>query len=149
MYIIFKKEYNTLKILILNKFNINLYTVKDKHIRIIFYNPNKFNINDLDKTFGKRFAQQLGNFYICASDNFTKNNSDGRTAIIARTNEPLLCKNGSKLDIYIEIYAQMCKYFDITSKVNLNKIMKIFKPIQKVVKDFDDKLIIETNYIYY
>jgi hypothetical protein len=53
IYTRFKKEYNILKKLILNKFNINLYTVKNKHVRLIIYNPNKFNIDNLDKTFGK------------------------------------------------------------------------------------------------
>ncbi len=95
----------------------------------------------------EKFAQQLGNFYVCASEDFSK--SDGRISIIARTNEPLICKNGNKAQIYVEFYAQMCKHSDITNKKTLNKILKIFKPLQKAFKDFDDKLIIETNYIYY
>jgi hypothetical protein len=143
-----KEEYNILKKLILNKFILNLYKGKEK--RLIFYNPNKFNINELDKTFGKKYAHQLGNFYVCATEFRTENiKYAGRVTIHARTNEPLLCKNGNKVYIWFSFYAQMCKYSDITNKKNLNKILKIFKPLQKAFKDFDDKLIIETNYIYY
>jgi len=152
LYIRFKKVYNILKKLILNKFNINSYKVEDnyKHIRLIIYNPNKFNINDLDKTFGKKFAYQLGDFYVCAHDFDLENiKYDGRSTISARSNEPLLCKNNKKINVYIEFYAQMCKYSDITNKKNINKIMKIFKPIQKSIEEFDDNLSIETNFIYY
>ena len=143
-----KEEYNILKKLILNKFILNLYKGKEK--RLIFYNPNKFNINELDKTFGKKYANQLGNFYVCATEFRTeKIKYDGRATIIARTNEELLCKNGNKVYIYIELYAQMCKYFDIINKKNINKIMKVFKPIQKSIKELDDNLAIETNFVYY
>jgi hypothetical protein len=149
VYTRFKEAYNILNKLILNKFNINLYKVKNnhKHIRLIIYNPNKFNINELDKTFGKKFAQQLGNFYVCASEDFSK--SDGRISIIAKSNEPLICKNGNEIYILIEFYAQMCKYSDITNKKNLNKILKIFKTLQKLIEEFDDNLTIETNFVYY
>lgn len=143
-----KEEYKMLKIIIIDKFILNLY--KGKGNRLIFYNPNKFNINELDKTFGKKYANQLGNFYVCATEFRTeKIKYDGRATIIARTDEPLLCKNGNKVYIYIELYAQMCKYFDITNKNNINKIMKVFKPIHKSIKEFDDNLAIETNFVYY
>jgi hypothetical protein len=41
-------------------------------VRIIVYNKDKFDINKLDTTFGKKYAKQLGEFYTCASDNFSK-----------------------------------------------------------------------------
>ena len=143
-----KEEYKMLKIIIIDKFILNLY--KGKGNRLIFYNPNKFNINELDKTFGKKYANQLGNFYVCATEFLTENvKYDGRATIIARTDEPLLCKNGNKVYIYFAIYAQMCKYFDITNKKNINKIMKVFKPIQKSIEEFDNNLTIETNFVYF
>ena len=43
----------------------------------------------------------------------------------------------------------MCKYFDITNKKNINKIMKVFKPIQKSIEEFDNNLTIETNFVYF
>jgi hypothetical protein len=43
----------------------------------------------------------------------------------------------------------MCKYSDIANKKNIDKIIKIFKPIQKSIEEFDDNLTIETNFVYY
>jgi hypothetical protein len=147
IYIKSKKPHNILNKLILEKFNINLYKAQNKHIRLIIYNPNKFNINELDKTFMEKYALQLGKFYVCASNDFS--NCNGRTTILARKLKPLLCKNNKKVYIRIELYAQMCNYSDIANKKNIDKIFKIFKPIQKTLKEFDNNLIIENDFIYY
>jgi hypothetical protein len=58
-------------------------------------------------------------------------------------------KNGNKIYIWFSFYAQMCKYSDIANKKHIDKIMKIFKPIQKSIEEFDDNLTIETNFVYY
>jgi hypothetical protein len=50
-----------------------IYKFFTKESYLILYNPKKFNINNLDKTFGKKFGQQLGKFYYCATNDVSKN----------------------------------------------------------------------------
>lgn len=39
-------------------------------LRLIVYSDS-FDIDKLDRTFGSKYAKQLGNFYVCASDDFS------------------------------------------------------------------------------
>ena len=55
------------------KKNKIIYKFFTKESYLILYNPRKFNINNLDKSFGKKFGQQLGKFYYCATNNVSKN----------------------------------------------------------------------------
>ena len=50
-----------------------IYKFFTKESYLILYNPRKININNLDKSFGKKFGQQLGKFYYCATNNVSKN----------------------------------------------------------------------------
>ena len=59
---------------------------------LVLYNPKKFNIDNLDKTFGKKFGQQLGCFYCCATNDISKNHY----RVVISVND-------------VEICAQMCK----------------------------------------
>lgn len=77
---------------------------KNTSYRIIVYNKDTFDINKLDKTFGKKFAKQLGHFYTCSSDNYS--NFDYQISISVSNN-----KTG------ISLYAQMC---------DKNRILKIY-----------------------
>ena len=56
----------------LGKNNI-IYKFFPEKSYLILYNPRKFNINNLDKSFGKKFGQQLGDFYNCASNDLSEN----------------------------------------------------------------------------
>jgi hypothetical protein len=96
--------------------------------RIIVYNKKLFNIDDLDITYGKKYAKQLGEFYVCASDNFSNNNY--RIVI-----------NVEALNTYAELYAQMCTKQTIIK--NINKTINILDDIKQLLLRLDKTLQIE------
>ena len=86
-------------IIFLKNNNIYYYIFDEKHfIDLVIYNPKKFNIDELDKSKGKKFGQQLGDFYTCATNDRSKNHYRVVISVI-------------KLDSgnVVEIFAQMCK----------------------------------------
>ena len=89
---------------------------------LILYNPRKFNINNLDKSFGKLFGQQLGKFYCCATNDVSKNHY----RIVISVNR-------------VEICAQMCKK-DMIAKYIL-QYYKIYLEISEIFKKLDKKLL--------
>ena len=89
---------------------------------LILYNPKKFNINNLDKSFGKKFGQQLGKFYYCATDDVSKNHY----RIVISVNR-------------VEICAQMCKK-DMIAKYIL-QYYKIYLEISEIFKKLDKNLL--------
>ena len=96
-----------------------------KHTRIIVYDKKLFNIDDLDTTYGKKYAKQLGKFYVCATDDFKDNNY--RIVI-----------HVSGVNTFAELYAQMCKKTMITK--NINKTIKILDEIKEILFKLDNKL---------
>ena len=55
---------------ILSNISYTFIIVEEKNdTRIIIYNKKLFNIDDLDITYGKKYAEQLGEFYVCATNN--------------------------------------------------------------------------------
>ena len=91
---------------------------------LILYNPKKFNINNLDKSFGKKFGQQLGKFYYCATDDVSKNHY----RIVISVNR-------------VEICAQMCKK-DMIAKYIL-QYYKIYLEISEIFKKLDKNLLVK------
>jgi hypothetical protein len=89
---------------------------------LILYNSRKFNINNLDKSFGKKFGQQLGCFYNCATNDVSKNHY----RIVISVNK-------------IEIFAQMCKK-DMIAKY-ISKYYKIYLEISEIFKNLDKNLL--------
>jgi len=89
---------------------------------LILYNPKKFNINNLDKSFGKKFGQQLGKFYYCATNDVSKNHY----RIVISVNS-------------VEICAQMCKK-DMIAKYIL-QYYKIYLEISEIFKNLDKNLL--------
>jgi len=89
---------------------------------LILYNPKKFNINNLDKSFGKKFGQQLGKFYYCATNDVSKNHY----RIVISVN-------------HVEILAQMCKK-DMIAKYIL-QYYRIYLEISEIFKKLDKKLL--------
>lgn len=89
---------------------------------LILYNPRKFNINNLDKSFGKLFGQQLGKFYYCAANDVSKNHY--RVVILVN---------------HVEIMAQMCKK-DMIAK-NISKYYEIYLEISEIFKKLDKNLL--------
>jgi hypothetical protein len=82
---------------------------------LILYNPRKFNINNLDKSFGKLFGQQLGKFYYCATNDVSKNHY----RVVISVNR-------------VELLAQMCKK-DMIAK-NIFNYYKIYLEISEIFK---------------
>jgi len=53
----------------LKKNNISYRIFDEKHYTdLVLYNPKKFNIDKLDTSNIKKFGQQLGDFYTCATN---------------------------------------------------------------------------------
>ena len=89
---------------------------------LILYNPRKFNINNLDKSFGKKFGQQLGKFYYCATNDVSKNHY----RVVISVN-------------HVEILAQMCKK-DMIAKY-ISQYYKIYLEISEIFKKLDKNLV--------
>lgn len=89
---------------------------------LILYNSKKFNINNLDKSFGKRFGQQLSKFYYCTTNDISKNHY----RIVISVNR-------------IELLAQMCKK-DMIAK-NILNYYKIYLEISEIFKKLDKNLL--------
>jgi hypothetical protein len=107
------------KIIIFLKKNNIYYYILD--IDLVLYNPKKFNIDELDKSKGKKFGQQLGDFYTCATNDVSKNHY----RVVISVNE-------------VEIYAQMCKKNMIHK--NIAKFYEIYLEIMEIFGKLDKKL---------
>ncbi len=94
---------------------------------LVLYNPKKFNIDELDTSKVKKFGQQLGDFYTCATNDVSKNHY--RIVISV-----------SKLDSdnIVEIFAQMCKKSMIYK--NIAKFYEIYLEIMEIFGKLDKKL---------
>jgi hypothetical protein len=102
----------------LEKNNIPFYINKSF---LILYNPNKFDIEQLNESAGKKFGQQLGDFYNCASNDFSKNHY----RVVISVNQ-------------VEIFAQMCKKSMIQKNISKYyemylEIMEIFGKLDKTI----------------
>ena len=73
---------------------------------------------NLDKSFGKKFGQQLGKFYYCATNDVSKNHY----RIVISVNR-------------VELLAQMCKK-DMIGK-NISNYYKIYLEISKIFKKLE------------
>jgi len=99
-----------------------IYKFFTKESYLILYNPKKFNINNLDKSFGKKFGQQLGKFYCCATNDVSKNHY----RVVISVNK-------------VEICAQMCKK-DMIAKY-ISQYYKIYLEISEIFKNLDKNLL--------
>ena len=99
----------------LGKNNIPFYINKSF---LVLYNPRKFNIDKLNKSAGKKFGKQLGDFYNCASNDFSKNHY----RVVITVNE-------------VEIFAQMCKKSMIQK--NISKYYEIYLEIMETFGKLD------------
>ena len=104
----------------LGKNNIPYHILKNKSF-LVLYNPNKFDIDKLNKSAGKKFGQQLGDFYNCASNDFSKHHY----RVVITVND-------------VEIFAQMCKKSMIQKNISKYyemylEIMEIFGKLDKTI----------------
>ena len=105
----------------LEKNNIS-YRIFIKKSYLVLFNPRKFNINNLDKSFDKKFGQQLGKFYYCATNDVSKNHY----RVVISVN-------------HVEILAQMCKK-DMIAKYIL-QYYRIYLEISEIFKKLDKNLL--------
>jgi hypothetical protein len=117
----FKKKINNL-IIFLNKYKI-LYIINEN--RIIIYDKNNIDIN---KSYGKKYGKQLGLFYKCATNNFSKN----KVRIVIK----LYINNNDGRDI--ELYAQKCNETQIMKY--FNDIYNFYSKINNVLELFDKNI---------
>ena len=108
-------------------YNYKIYNDNEKYFRLIIYNQNNFNIDELDKTWKKQFAKQLGNFYICATDNYNLKSYNYKIMISVGNNS-----------METNLYGQMCKKNTIIK--NINKIIKIHDEINTLLLKLDNNL---------
>jgi hypothetical protein len=101
----------------LKKNRIPYHILKNKSF-LVLYNPNKFNIDKLNESAGKKFGKQLGDFYNCASNDFSKNHY----RVVITVNE-------------VEIFAQMCKKSMIQK--NISKYYEIYLEIMETFGKLD------------
>jgi len=104
----------------LKKNRISYHILKNKSF-LVLYNPNKFDIDKLNESAGKKFGKQLGDFYNCASNDFSKNHY----RVVITVNE-------------VEIFAQMCKKSMIQKNISKYyemylKIMETFGKLDKTI----------------
>lgn len=109
------------------KYNYKIYNDNETYFRLIIYNQNNFNIDELDEKWSKRFAKQLGKFYICATDNYKLKSYKYRIIILVGNN-----------NIGTGLYMQMCKKNIIIK--NINKILKIHDEINTLLLELDNSL---------
>jgi hypothetical protein len=108
----------------LEKNKIPYHIIQNKSFLVI-YNPNKFDIDKLNKSAGKKFGQQLGDFYNCASNDFSKHHY----RVVITVNQ-------------VEIFAQMCKKSMIQKNISkyYNMYLEIMEIFWKLDKNIFGKL---------
>jgi len=113
------------KIIIFLKKNNISYRIFDTDL--VLYNPKKFNIDELDTSKIKKFGQQLGDFYMCATNDVSKNHY----RVVISVSKP-------NSDNVVEIFAQMCKKNMIHK--NIAKFYEIYLEIMEIFGKLDKKL---------
>ena len=125
------KEYIEIIIKLLNKY-YPFYKIYEEE-RLILYHP-KYNIDNLNETFTKKFALQLGKFYKCAGD----------VDKIFKTHKYLLRPviRVKYMNINFELFAQMCPP-SICVK-NLDFFVKIAQNFDKILKKINKDILAGT-----
>lgn len=88
---------------------------------LVLYNSNKFNIDKLNESGGKKFGKQLGDFYNCATNDFSKNHY----RVVITVNQ-------------VEIFAQMCKKSMIQK--NISKYYEMYLEIMEIFGKLDKNI---------
>mgnify|MGYP003385622078 CR=1 FL=1 len=114
-----------------SKFNYKTFE-SNNYFRLIVYNKTTFNIDKLDKTFGMKFARQLGKFYSCASDDYLQNNYQIMISV-------------QGINTGTPIYIQMCKRNKIIQ--NIDNILKIFDDIKKILLKLDKNIYVNIQIV--
>lgn len=122
----------------LNK-NYKYYIVKEEtdygYLLIIYHK--KYNIDKLNKKLGKKYAQNLGDFYTCATNEESNKHIIRPVISVSYDSKPYRkCKNR----IYFELLAQICTP-DNYGK-NIYKFLSIRDKYQKYLSEINKGLIV-------
>ena len=112
------------------------YGGNNKFNRIVLYEKN-YNIDNLNKTFSKKYAQDLGDFYVCAG-NFEKIIKKYKNLLRPVIKIDFINKYNNKISF--ELYAQVCP-IHILSK-NINKLVNIKNNLNKIIKNINPKMFV-------
>ena len=129
-----KLIFNIKNILNLTNFNyIENERNDQKRYIFIIYNQKTFDIDTLDKTYGKKYAKQLGLFYKCASNNIKTISHNHRITIT------IINHNNNKC----EIYAQLCRLKSINN--NIKFYLNFSNNIKLLLHTLDKRLLVQLN----
>jgi hypothetical protein len=107
------------------KKNYPYYVMRNDDRAILLYDS-KYPIQKMNETYSKRFAEDLGDFYVCAG-NLDKIDKKNKYLLRPSIDISYRNKNGKWIDT--EIFGQMCPPSKCIS--NLKKFYKIVKQFQK------------------
>ncbi len=132
------------KLIIFLDKNYKYYYIRKEEVgyMIVIYHK-KYNINKLNKSFGKKYGQNLNNFYVCAGN---LNKLYNTQKYLLRPVISVSYNNNKK--IYFELLAQMCipniciKHFDKFISIK-NKYQKY---LQKINKDLYVKFELQKSF---
>ena len=86
---------------------IKIFLAKNKIIYKLFPEKSYLILYNLDKSFGKKFGQQLGKFYYCATNDVSKNHY----RIVISVNQVEICAQMCKKDMIAKYISQYYKIY--------------------------------------
>lgn len=136
---IHKKNIYKIIIHFLNK-KYKHYIVKDEGdygYFIIIYDK-KYDINKLNQKLGKKYAQNLGDFYVCATNDINNKHRIRPIISVSYYSKPY---RKYKNHIYFELFAQMCTPHKYAK--NFDKLRSIRKTYQKYLSKINKGLLVQ------
>ncbi len=114
------------------------YFIYEKERSIILLHTPKYNVHKMNRTFSKKYAQDLGPFYVCAG-NLEKIYK--KYKYLLRPVIEISCKNKYGNSMAFELYAQMCP---ITVCIkNLQLFYKIQKKLRRDLKKISQEIYVD------
>ncbi len=107
---------------------------KDKRNNTIILYDKNYPIEQLNETYSKKFAKDLGNFYVCAGSL----NKIFKKDYLLRPSIEVIYKNKNGKEMDMEIFGQMC--FPSKCIRNLKKFYMIRNQFQKYLSKIDKRL---------
>ncbi len=116
------------------------YIIKEENdygYLIIIYDK-KYDINKINQKMGKKYAQNLGDFYTCASNDMTNKHIIRPVISVSYYSKPY---RKYKNHIYFELLAQMCTPYKYGK--NIYKFLSIKDKYQKYLNKINKGLLVE------
>ncbi len=132
-----KSVYNKL-LFFLNKFYKYYIIKEDKYGTYLIIYHKKYDVNKLNQKFGKKYAQNLGDFYVCATNNINNKHLIRPVISVSYYSKPY---RKYKNHIYFELYAQMCSAHKYVK--NFDKLRAIKKRYQKYLSKINKRFLVQ------